>query len=53
MFYVERRLPASTRRNTGRLPQVGKGAAIAFAASAVALCVLACVAVIALISAIL
>ena len=48
MFYVERRLPARTRRSADQLVRVGKGAAIGFAATAVALCVLACVAVVAL-----
>jgi hypothetical protein len=52
MFYVERRLPASTRRNAHRLVRVGKGAVLAFAASAVALTVLALVAVIALLAAV-
>jgi hypothetical protein len=48
MFYVERRLPASTRR----VVQVGKRAAIGLAVSAAALSVLALVAVIALLAAI-
>jgi hypothetical protein len=49
MFYVERRLPASTRH---RVVRAGKGAAVALAASAVALCVLALVALVALLMAI-
>jgi hypothetical protein len=52
MFYVERRLPARTRRNAYQLVRVGKGAAIGLAATAVALSVLACVALIALLAAI-
>jgi hypothetical protein len=52
MFYVERRLPASTRRGARRLVRVGKGAAIGFAVSVAALSVLAVVAVIALLAAI-
>jgi hypothetical protein len=52
MFYVERRLPASTHRSARRLARIGKRAAIGFAASAAALSVLAIVAVIALLAAI-
>jgi hypothetical protein len=52
MFYVERRLPARTRRSAEQLVRVGKGAAIGFAATAAALSVLALVAVIALLTAI-
>jgi hypothetical protein len=52
MFYVERRLPARTRRSAEQMVRVGKGAAVAVAATAVALSVLACVAVIALLAAI-